>query len=262
MENGKKNTIVIKIGGSTLGESDSSLSDIIKFSKENISPIIVHGGGKEINKWIAKQGIHPEFLNGLRRTDKDTRDVAAAVISGLINNTIVSEIQNLGGNATGLSGISNSLFECKLFSKELGYVGQIIKVNSDILKKIINSDSIPVIAPLGLNIYSDKTEDNILNINADTAASFISNKMKSEKIIFLTDVEGILDHNKRLISKITKSQANELLKSGIISGGMIPKVEACLNGIQNGGTAHIIDGRDSGALLQCIENKIIGTKII
>ena len=101
-----------------------------------------------------------------------------------------------------------------------------------------------------------------MNINADTAASFISNKMKSEKIIFLTDVEGILDHNKRLISKITKSQANELLKSGIICGGMIPKVEACLKGIQYGGTAHIIDGRDSGALLQCIENKIIGTKII
>ncbi|MBC63738.1 MAG: acetylglutamate kinase [Chloroflexi bacterium] len=262
MKNGKKNTIVIKIGGSTLGKNDSSLSDIIKLSKEDISPIIIHGGGKEINKWIAKQGIHPEFINGLRRTDKDTRDVAASVLSGLINNTIVSEIQILRGNATGLSGISNSLFECKLLSEELGYVGEIIKVNSEIIKNIINSDSIPVIAPLGINIYSKQTDDNILNINADTAASFISNNMRSEKIIFLTDVEGVLDHNKRLISKMTKSQATELLKSGIISGGMIPKIEACLNGIQNGGSAHIIDGRDPGALLQCIENKIIGTKII
>ncbi|MFL2665644.1 MAG: acetylglutamate kinase [Dehalococcoidia bacterium] len=262
MKNEKINTIVIKIGGSTLGESDSSLSDIIQFSKESISPIIVHGGGKEINKWIAKQGIHPEFINGLRRTDKETRDVAASVLSGLINNNIVSEIQNLGGNATGLSGISNSLFECKLLSEELGYVGEIIKVNLEIIKTIIRSKSIPVIAPLGINIYSNKKDDNILNINADTAASFISNNMQSEKLIFLTDVEGVLDHNKRLISKMTKSQAIELLKSGIISGGMIPKIEACLKGIQNGGSAHIIDGRDSGALLQCIENKIIGTKII
>ena len=262
MKNGKKNTIVIKIGGSTLGKSDSSLSDIIKLSKKDVFPIIIHGGGKEINKWIAKQGIHPEFINGLRRTDKDTRDVAASVLAGLINNTIVSEIQNLRGNATGLSGISNSLFECKLLSEELGYVGEIIKVNSEIIKNIINTNSIPVIAPLGINIYSKKTDDNILNINADTAASFICNNMSSEKLIFLTDVEGVIDHNKRLISKMTKSQATELLKSGIISGGMIPKIEACINGIQNGGSAHIIDGRDPGALLQCIENKIIGTKII
>jgi len=198
-KNGKKNTIVIKIGGSTLGKSDSSLSDIIKLSKENISPIIVHGGGKEINKWIARQGIHPEFINGLRRTDKDTRDVAASVLSGLINNTIVSEIQNLRGNATGLSGISNSLFECKLLSEELGYVGKIIKVNSEIIKKIINIDSIPVIAPLGINIYSKQTDDNILNINA---IDLIRKNEKQFKELNLSENE--LKNTQLLIDSIIK----------------------------------------------------------
>jgi len=258
---GKK--IVIKIGGSTLGEGDSTVPDIVGLWKQGAKPVVVHGGGKVISDWVAKQGIQPEFVRGLRRTDEATLDVAVAVLAGLVNSQIVAEFQAAGANAVGISGVSGGLLEAEVLDPELGYVGKIVKANSAPIDAVLNSGAIPVIAPTALHLYpSESGHDRILNVNADTSAGHIAKAVKADRLVFQTDVEGVLDARKRLIPRMTSQQALDLIAGGIAAGGMIPKIEACVDAVTVAGSGHIIDGRLAGALLACARGEDIGTRII
>ena len=255
-------TIVIKIGGSTLGEGDSTIPDVIKLWNKGAKPIVVHGGGKVISDWVGKQGIQPEFIRGLRRTDAATLDVAVAVLAGLVNSQLVAEFQANGANAIGISGVSGGLLQAEVLNADLGYVGNIVKASGSPVQAIIKSGGIPVIAPTALHLFpSDSGEDRILNVNADTSAGHIAKAVRADQLVFQTDVEGVLDARKRLIPRMTKDQARDLIASGIAAGGMIPKIEACAEAVSVVGSSHIIDGRIAGSLLACARGKDIGTKI-
>ncbi|MBM31876.1 MAG: acetylglutamate kinase [Chloroflexi bacterium] len=262
IEKQKKGVIVVKIGGSTLGIGDSTLTDLVELKRFGFNVVVVHGGGKQISEWASKLGIRPEFINGLRRTDIQTMEVAIGVLAGLINTKIVNELNVLGASAVGFSGVSDKLFVGKIKDKKLGLVGEIVECNVKSLIKILKS-SIPVISPIAFNIdFLNLEEDGILNVNADTAAGFLAKSLNADKLVFQTDVEGVLDFYGRVIPHMTTSQAKEMIKSGIAKGGMIPKVHACINALSNVSSTHIIDGRINKALLDCIFDKKIGTRII
>ena len=257
----KNKIIVIKIGGSTLGEGDSTIPDIISIKKSGYYPVIIHGGGKEINEWIKKLGIMPEFVNGLRKTNKITLDIAIAVLTGLVNSQLVAEFNNLNQNVIGLSGLDGNILRAKIKSPDLGYVGEIVETNISFIKRIIELNLIPIISPAALNINSENTNDQILNINADTAAGHIAKSLNANMLIFQTDVPGVMDIRKRIIPHMTTLQARELIDTGVAIGGMIPKIEACIFASKKINTGYIIDGRIKGALTDCISGKKIGTKI-
>ena len=261
-ENLKNDVIVVKIGGSTLGVGDSTLVDVMDLKKSGFRVVIVHGGGKQISEWASKLGIRPEFINGLRRTDFETMEVAIGVLAGLINTKIVNELNMIGASAVGFSGVSDGLFVAKIKDKNLGLVGEIIECNVVSLLSILDF-SIPVVSPIAFNLdFNDIEKDGILNVNADTAAGYLAKSLNADKLIFQSDVEGVLDFNGRVIPHMTTSQANEIINIGIAKGGMIPKLHACINSLSNVSSTHIIDGRINGALLDCVANKKIGTRII
>ena len=256
-------TIVIKIGGSTLGEVDSTIPDIVELWNQGARPIVVHGGGKVISDWVVKQGIQPEFVRGLRRTDRSTLDVAVAVLAGLVNSQIVAEFQAAGASAVGISGVSGGLLQAEILEEELGYVGRIVKAKAAPVEAILDSGSIPVIAPTALHLYPSETgEDRILNVNADTSAGHIAKAVRADQLVFQTDIEGVLDARRRLIPRMTRGQASDLVSGGIAAGGMIPKIEACADAVTVVGSGHIIDGRIAGALLACVRGEDIGTRIV
>ncbi|MDA1279439.1 MAG: acetylglutamate kinase [Chloroflexi bacterium] len=255
--------IVVKIGGSTLGEGDSTVPDIIELWNRGAKPVVVHGGGKVISDWVAKQGIEPEFVRGLRRTDSSTLDVAVAVLAGLVNSQIVAEFQAAGASAVGISGVSGGLLQAEILDPDLGYVGKIIKANAKPINAVIESGSIPVIAPTALHLFpSASGKDRILNVNADTSAGHIAKAFRADQLVFQTDVEGVLDARRRLIPRMTRGQAMDLIAGGIAAGGMIPKIEACADAVTVVGSGHIIDGRIAGALLACVRGEDVGTRIV
>ena len=256
--NNTSNITVIKIGGSTLGETDSTFADIASLHKKGSKVVLIHGGGKEISKWINIQGIEPNFVDGLRVTDKKTLDVAIAVLSGKVNSEIVTEFQNMGVNSVGLAG-SSGIIEAKQLDSKLGFVGEITKRNTEVILSLLDDGFLPVISPLALSI---DIKNQIYNTNADTAAGFIAKALAAENIIFQTDVPGIMDSNKRVIPQMTKAQALELIETGIAQGGMIPKIRACINALEYVKTGRIIDGREAGALVTAFTNGNIGTRII
>lgn len=254
--------IVVKVGGSTLGEGDSTSPDLIELARRGRRPVVVHGGGAVISDWVRRQGIQPEFVRGLRRTDSATLDVAIAVLCGLVNARLTAELIGLGGNAIGLSGISASLLQAEILDPELGLVGKIVGVNPEPVYAALDSGAIPVIAPAALNVNASGESDRILNINADTSAGHIARALGADRIIIQTDVAGALDANRRLIPRMTRRQARDLIASGIAAGGMIPKLEACIEALHAVRAGHIIDGRVRGALLACVEGEDIGTRIV
>ncbi len=257
--------VVVKIGGSTLGSHDTTLDNLVALQHRGVIPIVVHGGGKVVTNWMAKQGVMPRFVRGLRVTDAPSLDIAIAVLTGLVNKQLVAAIGGLGGKAAGISGVDDKLLEAYISDPKLGLVGKIKTVNPDPIRRIINSGAIPVIAPIAIRILdTGLTEDvpNMLNINADTAAGEIASAVKASQLIFLTDVPGIFDSSKRLIKKLTRHQAQSLLESGVVSGGMTPKLEACLKGLENGKVSRVVDGRKPGALLDSLEGEEIGTIIV
>jgi len=259
--------ILIKLGGSTLGEQDSTVQDIIKIHNMGAKPVVVHGGGKAISEWVIKQGIQPEFVRGLRRTNKATLDVAVAVLAGLVNSELVARFSQAGIKAIGLSGVSGSLIKAEPLDPELGYVGKIHSINPTILETLLDSGNLPVVAPTAFNTKfdcenSEKEYSQILNINADTSAGHIAQSLKANKLIFQTDVPGVLDARRRLIPHMTRRQAYDLIDSGIVIGGMIPKIEACADALEFVGSGHIIDGRTQGTLLASCLGEQTGTRII
>jgi acetylglutamate kinase len=261
-------TVVIKYGGNAMINDDLKnrvMEDITLLKFVGVNPIIVHGGGPEISKTLKIFDMDSRFVNGLRVTDFKTIKVAQMVLIGSVNKQIVSLINIKGGNAVGLSGIDGNMFECEQAYAEvngektdIGYVGNIVKVNAQSLKMLANDQFIPVIAPIGV----DKNGQSY-NINADTAASALAAELKAEKLMMLTDTEGVKDLDGNIIYELSCSQAENLIKEGVISGGMIPKVEGCMEAIKAGvNRVHIIDGRIPHCLLlEIFTDTGIGTMI-
>ncbi len=253
---------VVKIGGTTLDDNDTTIEDIVYLQKQGKSLVVVHGGGKLITEWLNTQGLSSRFVYGERVTDRMTLEVVTAVLAGLVNKEIVAAINDSGGRAVGISGVDGSLLESRIKDSGLGYVGTVVKVNTALLKVLLQSGYIPVVAPVGLHSVDrpDKAPQ-IVNINADTAAGEIAAAIGAERLIFLTDVVGICDRSGRLLPRLSPDEAKALIASGVASGGMIPKINACLKALSNTSATCIIDGRQSHALLREIEGRGSGTTI-
>ncbi len=254
--------IVVKLGGATLGSHDTTIEDIVELQKQGKSLVVVHGGGKLITEWLAKQGISTQFVHGERVTDKATLEVVISVLAGLVNKEIVAAINDLGGQAIGISGVDGTLIQGKIKDIELGYIGTVVKVNITPLTVLLQSGYIPVVAPVSLLAF-DRPEEAlpILNINGDIVAGEIAAAIGAERLIFLTDVVGICDRSGRLLPRLSPDEAEALVASGVASEGMIPKIKACLIALSSTSITRIIDGRQPHALLREIEEGGGGTTI-
>lgn len=263
--NGTK--IVVKYGGSAMLDEAlkyNVIRDIAMLKLIGLKPIIVHGGGKEISKWVKLTGKEPEFVNGLRVTDAETMEIAEMVLSK-VNKSLVQMMQKLGINAVGISGKDAGFMKVEKKypgGKDIGYVGEVAGVNEKILDTLIDNDFIPVVAPIGL---SDDFES--YNINADDAACAVAKAIGAEKLVFLTDIEGVfVDPNDKntLISEMTVSEAKTFIEKGIVGGGMLPKLTNCIDAIDNGvSRVHVLDGRvEHCLLLEFFTEKGIGTAIL
>ena len=258
----KAKPIVIKIGGSTLGSHDTTLDDLVALQKKGILPVVVHGGGSKITEWLKRMGLGTEFVRGMRVTDAPTLEVVVAVLAGLVNKELVAAITARGGKAIGLSGVDGGLIQAKIENHELGYVGKVIKVNPEPIEAALNAGYIPVVAPVGFRLDNVKKDPvALLNINGDAAASEIAAALKAERLIFLTDVPGVRNGEGKFLPKLSVAEARSMINSGVISGGMIPKVEACLKALAKVPSTQIIDGRSTGALLAAVERNEGGTRI-
>lgn len=266
--NGK--TVVIKYGGNAMINEElkeAVIRDIILLRCVGIKVVVVHGGGPEINKLLNKIGKESEFINGLRVTDEDTIEIVQMVLAGKVNKDIVSLILESGGNAVGLCGIDGNMLKARKLQEtsgvDLGYVGEITEINEEVIKNNLDAGYIPVISTVALGEEDGK----VYNINADYAAAKISVKLNAEKLILLTDVPGILrdiDDLDSLISVLNLKDVPELIESKVIDGGMIPKVQCCVEAIQGEvKRTHIIDGRiPHSILLEVFSNEGVGTMIL
>jgi acetylglutamate kinase len=254
--------IVVKIGGATFGKHDPILEDIVTLQKQGILLIIVHGGGNLVTEWLKKQGTQTSFVRGERVTDKAALEMVTAVLGGLVNKQIVGAINALGGRAIGISGVDGAMIQSKIANHELGYVGTIKKVDPTILEALLKAGYIPIVSPISYYGFNRPVDAPVmLNINGDPLAGEIAAAIKADKLIFLTDVAGILNKDGNLISNLDNRQAKELLSSGVAAGGMIPKLNGCLKAIEAGTTACIIDGRQPGALIKAVSGNNTGTTI-
>ena len=252
----------MKIGGSTLGSHDTTLLDLVKLQQEGEEVVVVHGGGNVISRWMQRQGIPPRFVGGLRVTDADSLEIVVAVLGGLINKELVSLLEQMGGRCVGISGIDNCMLTCGIVNPELGYVGEIQMVNAAPIRSLLDSGCIPMIAPLGVHGFDgSENAGKPLNINGDTVAGELARELQADRLVFLTDVAGVMDSGGRVIPRLDQRRANILLNSGVAGGGMIPKLQACLRGLEGGAVADIVDGRHPGALLDCLQGRATGTKI-
>jgi len=262
-----KKIIVVKYGGSAMVDEDLKrkvIEDVVLLKLVGFKPIIVHGGGKEISKWVDKVGMDTKFVNGLRVTDEPTMEIAEMVLNK-VNKSLVSLIEQLGVKAVGISGKDGgTLIVDKKYSdgKDIGFVGEVKRVNPDLIHTLLENDFIPVICPIGVD-----DDFNSYNINADDAACAIATAIKAEKLAFLTDIEGVFkdyDDKDSLISELSIEDARELIGGGTIGGGMLPKLNNCIDAIESGvSRVHILDGRIPHCLLlEIFTNKGIGTAIL
>ena len=259
----KDRPVVVKIGGSTLGSHDTTLDDLVALQREGVKLIVVHGGGSTISQWMERQGAMPRFVRGLRVTNAQSLEIVTAVLTGLINKQLVASVIALGGKALGLSGVDGGLLEARVADQELGYVGEVTKVNPQPLLQALEGGYIPLVAPVGLHqVDGSPYSGSLLNINGDTAAGELACAMSVEKLIFLTDVDGIMDGSGRLIQRLGVRSANLLLRSGVVKRGMIPKLEACLKALERVPVTEIVDGRKPGALMSCVRGVATGTQIV
>jgi len=252
--------IVAKIGSVALSPEDTSIDDIVALQKQGRQIIVTHGGGKLVTKWLEKLGITTRFVRGERVTDQVALEVVIAVLTGLVNKEIVSSIQNRGGWAVGISGIDGGLIQASIKNAELGYVGIVTKVNTAPLELLLEAGYIPVVSPISLHPVPEAREMG-LNINADDVAGEIATAVGAEKLIFLTDVAGVCDQSGRLLPRLSPDEAEVLVASGVASGGMIPKIRACLRALTSVSVTSIIDGRQPYALLREVEDGSGGTTI-
>ena len=262
-----RKVIVVKYGGSAMVDEELKehvIQDVTLLKLVGFKPIIVHGGGKEISRWVGKVGMEPQFVNGLRVTDEATMELAEMVLSK-VNKELVQLVEGLGVRAIGISGKDGRLLKVKKKlsgGEDIGFVGEVTEVNADILWDLLEKDFLPIVCPVGLDekFYT-------YNINADDAACAIARAMHAEKLAFLTDIEGVYKDPKdpeTLISELTVTEARGLMEDGYIGGGMLPKLNNCIDAIENGvSRVHILDGRIPHCLLlEIFTNKGSGTAIL
>ncbi len=259
--------IVVKYGGSAMASPElqrNVIKDVTLLKLVGFKPIVVHGGGKDISKWVSKVGKEPQFINGLRVTDEETMEIAEMVL-GRVNKKLVTMVQELGVSAAGISGKDGGLLKVKKKlsgGQDIGFVGDVKQVNPKILYDLLDDDFLPIISPIGVD-----DEFNTYNINADDAACAIASALGADKLVFLTDVEGLYkDFNDKssFIGRLSVSEADSLIDSGVIGGGMLPKLTNCTNAIKSGvNRVHILDGRvPHSMLLEIFTKNGFGTAIV
>ncbi|WP_280770960.1 acetylglutamate kinase [Salipaludibacillus daqingensis] len=254
--------IVFKLGGSILAKLPNSFFETLVKVKQDYKcqPVIVHGGGPEITEALNKWNVKSTFVNGLRVTTADVLHVAEMVLSGSLNKQIVANIQRAGGSGIGLSGVDGSLLTTKPLDSKLGFVGEVSSVNNNMLNMVINQDSIPVISPIGIDADGQK-----YNINADMAAAAIAIALKG-KLAFISDVPGVMEEKSSgsyVYPELTKSKIKELIQIGVITGGMIPKVQSALSVLEAGvSEAVILNGCQPADVTQYIQGNPVGTKVV
>ena len=259
--------IVIKYGGSAMLDDELKMKvikDAVLLKLVGFKPVIVHGGGKEINRWVDKVGMEHEFIDGFRVTDGDTMELVEMVLSK-VNKDLVAKVQSLGVKAAGISGKDGGLIRVKKKmpgGRDIGFVGDIVSVDTKIIKDLIEKDFLPIVFPVGMD-----DEFNTYNVNADEAASAIAMELNAEKLVYLSDVEGVRenpDDPETVFSELYAGEAEDLMKKGIISGGMLPKIQNCLDALKGGiSRIHIMDGRiPHSLLLEIFTHKGTGTAIL
>ncbi|MCX8125713.1 MAG: acetylglutamate kinase [Dehalococcoidia bacterium] len=256
-----KGTLVIKIGGSTFGSGDTLIEDLVLLQKRGIPLVVVHGGGAVDTDWLKKMGVTTKFVHGLRVTDPEALKVVVAVLAGLANKDLVAAIELAGGRVIGLSGVDAGLLRARGADPELGLVGEVAHVEVTVLKDLLDMGYMTLLAPVSLNMEGKVGESMILNVNGDTAAGEIAASIDAERLIFLTDVTGVCDGSGKLISRLTPLESEALIASGVISGGMEPKIRACLRALKSVKSARIIDGRQPHALLNELDGGGQGTTV-
>lgn len=257
--------LVIKYGGNAMINEElktSVMRDLVLLRLVGIKVVLVHGGGPEISEMLRRVGIESKFINGLRYTDSETAEIVRMVLAGKINKALVNQLEECGGKAIGLCGIDGHMLGCEKESEELGFVGKITEVNIGIVEDCLNSGYIPVISTVGYD-----HEGNVYNINADTAASVIAGALQAESMILMTDIRGLLENKDdmhSLIKRVYVSDIPSLVKQGIISGGMIPKVECCREAIRRGvKKVFITDGRvNHSILMELLSDEGMGTMFV
>ena len=259
--------IVVKYGGSAMSNEElqkNVIKDVTLLKLVGFKPIIVHGGGKEISRWVGKVGKEARFVNGLRVTDEETMEIAEMVLNK-VNKSLVTMVQELGVRAVGVSGKDGGLLKVEkkyADGQDIGYVGDVTQVDPKVLYDLLENDFLPIVAPIGLG-----SDYHTYNVNADDAACAIAKAVGADKLVFLTDIEGLyrdINDRESFISRLTASEADRLIESGIIGGGMLPKLNNCTSAIRHGvNRVHILDGRIPHCLLlEIFTNKGIGTAII
>ncbi len=254
----KGKTFVVKLGGSTLENQRAVLQDIIWLHTLGADIVLVHGGGPYITEWLQKLNIPTRFEQGLRVTDAQTLEVVRMVLCGQINQALVAMAAQLGGKAVGLSGCDGNMVRCHKTNERLGFVGEIEAIDPMLVQQVLDDGFIPIIAPVGL-----APDGTCLNMNADLVASQLAGALKADRLIFLSNVDGIRSANGSLIEEVNKVQAQKLIAEGVIRDGMIPKVTACLDALINVPLVHIVNGSTSHVLLyELDDNQPVGTKVV
>jgi acetylglutamate kinase len=248
--------IVIKIGGS-IGQEGTVLEDVILLQRLGVRPVLVHGGGPLITELSQRLGLETRFVEGRRYTDEATLDAARMVLVGKVNGDVVSELNALGGSAIGLNGLDGRMIQAGLRDQKLGLVGEVERFDLKPLEMLLADGYTAVIAPI-----ASGADGRPLNINADSVAGDLAAALRAEKLVLFTDVPGVLDESGRLLAELTRNEARQLIAAGVITGGMIPKVEACLDALETVPRVHIIDGRNPHALIEeLLTDTGVGTMI-
>jgi acetylglutamate kinase len=252
--------LVAKIGGSTLGSHDTTLEDIAALGRRGMQCVVVHGGGALISDWLKRLDMPTRFERGLRVTDEEGLEVVVAVLAGLVNKQLVAALSRLGARAFGLSGADGAILRARVAGPALGLVGEITGVDAGPLARLLDEGLAPVLAPVAAEWDGGPT-GRLLNTNADTAAGAVAAALGARRLAFLTDVPGVKDGDGSVIGRLTTAHASRLIQSGVIEGGMIPKVEACVTAAAAGCAGVIVDGRREHALLAVVEGAPTGTAV-
>jgi acetylglutamate kinase len=254
---------VVKLGGSIFERRDTTITDVIRLQQQGVPLVLVHGGAHLVTKWLNNNNNKTNFHQGERVTDQAALEMVTAVLGGLVNKEIVAAINVGGGRAVGISGVDGGLIQGKIRDEKMGYVGSVVRVDPAVIMSLLEAGFIPIIAPVSLHACDRPQNDPLLlNINGDTIAGEIAAALEVDKLILLTDVEGICDQSGNLLPSLSPAETKGLLETGVASGGMIPKVKACLRALSNAKTCCIIvDGRQEHALFNAVTTDCGGTTI-